>query len=136
MPTVSVTRRARFSAARRLRRADWSEAQNLVSYGELTRLHGHDFVLDVTVRGEAGTASGMVVDLKALKALLIEVAVAPLNRRDLADTPLLAGQVPSTENLLAALWRQLSERLEAGLKLVEVRVEEGVGRSVAYRGEA
>jgi 6-pyruvoyltetrahydropterin/6-carboxytetrahydropterin synthase len=132
---VEVTRRARFSAARRLARRGWSEARNESVYGRSARRHGHDFTLDVTVGGEVSEETGMVVDLKNLKALIARHVIDALDHRDLDDVELLKGWVPTDENLVMAIWRQLSGRLGGGHRLVELTLRQGADRAVSCRGE-
>jgi 6-pyruvoyltetrahydropterin/6-carboxytetrahydropterin synthase len=132
---VSVTRRVRFSAARRLARSDWSDLQNARVYGGSAELHGHDFALDVTLRGAVPDATGMVVDLKRLKQLVETRVVARLDRRDLTRSALLAGRVATMENLVLAIWRVLTQELDPELKLEEVRLHEGLQRSAMCRKE-
>jgi len=132
---ISVTRRVRFSAARRLARADWSHARNAQVYGRWSSPHGHDFALDVSVRGPVPRETGMVVDLKQLKQLIETRVVRHLDRCDLTEAALLEGRVATSENLVMAIWRLLSEPLAPGLELEQVTLHEGPFRSASCRGE-
>ena len=130
-----MTRRVSFSAARRLARGDWSAERNAAVYGCWSELHGHDFALDVTVRGVPPAATGMVVDLKRLKQLVETSVVAKLDRRDLTRSELLAGRVATLENMVMAIWRELTRQLHPEFELEEVRLCQGSQRSAACRGE-
>ena len=130
------------SAARRLARADWDPARNARVYGPKAELHGHDFTLEVTVRGVPPEPTGMVVDLKRLKQLIEASVVAKLDSRDLNRSALLGGKVATIENIVVAIWRQLRRDLDPGFDLDEVRLFEGPRvahgertRRVAARGD-
>jgi hypothetical protein len=67
-----ITRRMEFSATHRLWRSDWDESRNKEVFGPRAdrRQHGHNYVLEVTLRGPVHPETGMVMDLKALKDVL------------------------------------------------------------------
>jgi 6-pyruvoyltetrahydropterin/6-carboxytetrahydropterin synthase len=132
--TISVTRRAVFSAARSLRSGALDEDGNARLFGPERNLHGHDFTLLVTLVGEAPPETGMVMDLKALSRLIRAEVTAPLDRTLLDGAAMLEGLPPTTENLARAIWRRLAPNLKPG-SLHEVALLEGSGKGVRYRGE-
>ncbi len=108
---IRVTRRYRFSASHRLHAAALSDEQNRALYGKCDNPHGHghDYVLDVSVRGPV-EADGRAADLVALDALVARAVLSGLDYRDLnREVPGLAGLVPTTENLM----REVRRRLDA-----------------------
>ncbi|MEQ9569769.1 MAG: 6-carboxytetrahydropterin synthase [Longimicrobiales bacterium] len=124
MPTL--TRRIRFRASHRYRRAAWSEADNRRVFGEQGRSHEHDWTVDVTVRGRLDSATGWTVDLGVLDARLGEIRDR-LAGRDVAEAlpdfgP--SGLQPSTEELARWFWSQVAGRLPDDVALVRVRVAE------------
>ena len=60
---AASTRRFSFSAGHRYHVAQWSDAENDRVFGRLTVPHGHNYTLDVTVRGPIDDTTGMVMDL-------------------------------------------------------------------------
>ena len=64
------TRRFSFAAGHHYRVAAWSAADNVRAFGSLMTPHGHNYTLDVTVRGPIDPVTGMVVDLAELKRLV------------------------------------------------------------------
>jgi 6-pyruvoyltetrahydropterin/6-carboxytetrahydropterin synthase len=60
---VYATRKFTFSSAHRYWRPEWSAEDNTRVFGNLTVPHGHNYVLEVTVRGAVDPATGMVMDL-------------------------------------------------------------------------
>lgn len=109
-----VSRSVEFSAAHRLFREDLSDAENLALFGPCSNPygHGHNYVLEVTVAGPLDPATGMVVHFQDLKRILHEIVVAPLDHRHLNhDVPFLSGILPTSENLVAALWPRLDQAI-------------------------
>lgn len=108
---ILVTRLVEFSAAHRLYREDWSESKNREIFGACSNPygHGHNYCLEVSILGEPDPETGMVVHFQRLKALLHETVEVPLDHRHLNhDVPFLKGKLPTSENLLIALWDQLA----------------------------
>jgi len=131
---VSIVRSVRFRAAHRYWRCDWSEAENHRIFGQYTRLHEHDWVLEVTASGETDPATGFVLDLGALDALLEEV-VGPLRESDLEEAIAEVregGMIPSTENLARWAFERLAGRMPGTSRLVKVRVSESDGLAAEF----
>jgi 6-pyruvoyltetrahydropterin/6-carboxytetrahydropterin synthase len=109
---VHVTRKFAFSAAHRYWRSEWSAAENIRVFGNLTGVHGHNYALEVTVAGRVDPVTGMVIDLAELKRLVGEEVVARFDHADLNQDPLFSGGViPTTENLARAAWDLLAVKL-------------------------
>ena len=68
--TVLVGRRESFNAAHQLCDPDLSDDENRRLFGKCANLHGHNYVLEVTVAGEIDQATGYVLDLKMLSNLI------------------------------------------------------------------
>jgi 6-pyruvoyltetrahydropterin/6-carboxytetrahydropterin synthase len=139
MPTMNLTRRVRFSAAHRYHRPEWSEARNREVFGPCANPHGHghDYALEVTVRGEVDAVTGFSVDLGVLDALLREAVVEPFDHQHLNHAvPEFApgGMIPTCENILLVVWARLEGRLEPA-RLVRLRLYEGADLYVDYAGE-
>lgn len=127
------TRRFAFSAAHRYWVAAWSADENARVFGRLTVPHGHNYLVDVTVRGAIDEATGMVMDLAELKRIVGEVVVDRFDHADLNADPLFQDRVPTTENLAIAVWDLLAPKVGAE-RLWQVRVWEDQTLWVDYRG--
>ncbi len=136
MPTVRVTRRLHFSAAQRLHNPALSDEENAAVFGLCNNpnWHGHNYELDVTVEGEPEARTGYVVDLGHLRDAAEEV-IGELDHKNLnLDVPWLQGVIPSTENLVVALWERLAPRVPRG-RLVRLVLWETPRNFVEYTGE-
>ena len=138
MPRVRITRRLHFCAAHRLARPEWSEEKNRRVFGDCANpnWHGHNYDLEVTVRGPVNPDTGYVMDLKALKDLVNRRVVNDLDHGNLnLDVAWLKGIVPSTENLAVAIWERIAPRIPAPAELDRVVLWETPRHWVEYRGE-
>jgi 6-pyruvoyltetrahydropterin/6-carboxytetrahydropterin synthase len=127
------TRRFAFSAGHRYWVEAWSADENQRAFGHLTVPHGHNYTVDVTVRGAIDETTGMVIDLAELKRIVGEAVVDRFDHADLNADPLFRDRVPTTENIAIAVWGLLAPKL--GLdRLWQVRVWEDPTLYVDYRG--
>ncbi len=124
MATVRLTRAIEFSASLRYWRSDLSPAENERLFGRATARHGHNYRLEVTLRGEPDPATGMVIDLKDLQEVLDREIMARFDHRDLtADTPYFEKEVPTPENFARLIHRLLLPALPEGM-LDRIRLEQ------------
>lgn len=134
--TVYVTRQVHFNAGHRLNNPTKSAAWNKKMFGLCNNAfgHGHNYVLEATVRGQPDPETGYVIDLGVLKEILDRVVVQPCDHRSLNDqVPFLKGVIPSTENLVIAFWNQIEPHIVGG-RLDAVRLYETPRNFAEYRG--
>ncbi|HKF37645.1 MAG TPA: 6-carboxytetrahydropterin synthase [Ktedonobacteraceae bacterium] len=134
---VYLTRRASFSASHRLWSRQLTEAENYAVYEKCANPngHGHNYVLEVTVRGAPDPQTGMVLNLTQLKDAMHEQVVNWVDHKHLNyDVPWLEGSIPTTEVLVVKFWDRLAEMLPRGL-LYEVKLYETENNIASYRGE-
>lgn len=128
MPVLRLTHRSRFCAALRLASPQLDEEENRAAYGACysPHYHGHDYTLEVTVAGEPDPRTGILVDYRRLADLVEERILRHVDHRNLnEDVAFLAGVVPTSENLARRFWERLAAALPPGLRLVELRLQEG-----------
>jgi len=114
--TVMVGRRESFNAAHQLYDPGLSEDENRRLFGKCVNLHGHNYVLEVTVAGGIDAATGYVVDLKFLSDVICRQVIQDVDHRNLnTDVPWLSGRIPTAENLAMTFWDRLQPELPAGL---------------------
>jgi 6-pyruvoyltetrahydropterin/6-carboxytetrahydropterin synthase len=137
MPIVRVTRRLHFSAGHRLHNPELSDAENQEVYGLCNNPsgHGHNYGLEVTLKGEVDHKTGYVFDLKRLKELVEKAVLVDVDHANLnVDVSWLQGVIPTAENIAVAVWRRLAVELPEGM-LERVRVSESERNFVEYYGE-
>jgi 6-pyruvoyltetrahydropterin/6-carboxytetrahydropterin synthase len=105
-----VTRRYEFAASHRLHSAELSEAENQELYGKCNNPygHGHNYVVEVSVRGPLDANTGRAVDTVRLDQLVQQEVIAPFDHRNLnTEVPNFAAVVPTSENLGFEICRRL-----------------------------
>ena len=132
-----VTAKLGFSAAHRLhnpaRDAEWN--RRVYDKCDNAGGHGHNYVMEVSVRGKVDPETGMVIDLKRLKDLMREHVVDRVDHRNLnTDVDFLRDVIPTAENLARSFWLQLAPAISPGV-LHEIVLHETEKNSVIYRGE-
>lgn len=133
---VSITRQVHFNSAHRLYNPTKSQQWNEDKYGMCTNphWHGHNYVLEVTVRGQPDPETGYIMDLGDLKHILNQAVVDKCDHRNLNDeVPFLRGVIPSTENLVIAFWNEIAPHITAG-RLHCVRLYETPRNFAEYHG--
>lgn len=129
LPLLTMTRRMKFCAAHRYYNPAWDEARNEAEFGGCTRVHGHNYVLEASVAGPVDPRTGMLMSVSDLKAILDEEVRKPFDHRQLEkDTPGLQGRVPTSENLVRAIWARVAPRVlgagEGQYRLARLRLFE------------
>lgn len=127
------TRRFAFAAGHRYWVDAWSAAENERRFGRLTVPHGHNYTLDVTVRGPLDERTGMVIDLGELKRIVTDAVVERFDHADLNADSLFRGRVPTTENLAIVVWELLAPKLGSE-RLWRIRVWEDPTLYADYYG--
>ncbi len=130
---ASTTRRFTFSAGHRYHVAQWSADENARAFGRLTVPHGHNYTLDVTVRGPIDLRTGMVIDLGELKEIVNATVIERFDHADLNADALFRDRIPTTENIALAVWELLAPKLGPD-RLARVRVWEDPTLFVDYDG--
>jgi len=137
---VSLTKRYRFSASHRLHNEGLSTEENSRVFGKCNSPygHGHNYIVEVTLRGPIDPSTGMVMDLGLLDQTVQQEVLDRFDHTYLnLDVPNFQGRVPTTENLCVEIYNLLRGRLEAAegnAHLEKVRLEETSSNSFEYSG--
>jgi 6-pyruvoyltetrahydropterin/6-carboxytetrahydropterin synthase len=97
--------------------------------------HGHNFDLHVTIKGIADPETGFVYDAKKLSTIIRDHVTDKLDHKNLnVDVDFMAGKLCSIENLVVAIWEQLSPQLPADVQLHALKLYETPRIYVEYFG--
>ncbi len=135
---VYLTRKAEFSASHYYHNPEFTPEENQRVFGKCNNPHGHghNYTLEVTVKGNVDQRSGFVVDLKELKEIMNREVIDAMDHRflnkEVAD---FHDQIPTTESLAISIWRRLQPKLNVA-ELHRVRVYETPDLFVDFYGEA
>lgn len=100
--------------------------------GKCSRLHGHNWRVEVEVEARELNAIGMAIDFADLKAATREL-VDELDHRHLNDLSAFEEHNPTAENVARYCYRALSERLnEDGVRVSAITIWETDRACVRY----
>jgi 6-pyruvoyltetrahydropterin/6-carboxytetrahydropterin synthase len=131
---VAVIRREHFNAAHRLYCNDWSDDQNMATFGKcsLPHYHGHNYELEIKVTGEVDPTTGFVMDLKELSDLVNEKVIEKFDHKNLnVDTDEFRNLNPTAENIAVVIYDLLRPHIKPSLDLF-VRLFETPRNYVEY----
>ena len=137
MPNVTVTRRMHFNAAHRVHNPALSDAENTELFGKCNNpnWHGHNYTLDVSVSGEISPKTGYVVDLSHIKAVVNREVIDKVDHRNMnVEVDFMKGKIPTTENIVVAIWNVLAPVI-APAKLERLVLWETQNNAAEYRGQ-
>jgi 6-pyruvoyltetrahydropterin/6-carboxytetrahydropterin synthase len=135
---VYLTRKCEFSASHHYHNPAFTAEENQRVFGKCNNPHGHghNYALEVTVKGEADATTGFVVDLKELKDIMNREVVDAMDHRYLNhEVPEFKSQIPTTENIAIAIWKRLQGKLHIA-QLHRVRLYEMEDLWVDFYGAA
>jgi 6-pyruvoyltetrahydropterin/6-carboxytetrahydropterin synthase len=127
----------RFNAAHRVHNPSLSDEENRALFGKCNNpnWHGHNYTLEVAVRGSIDERTGYVMDLSALRDLVQREVIEKVDHRNLnIEVDFMRGINPTAENITLAMWRVLEPRI-APARLVRLRLWETENNYVEYEGE-
>uniref|UniRef100_A0A8D3CCK1 6-pyruvoyl tetrahydrobiopterin synthase n=1 Tax=Scophthalmus maximus TaxID=52904 RepID=A0A8D3CCK1_SCOMX len=114
-----------------------SDEENKQVYGKCNNPngHGHNYKVEVTVRGKIDRVTGMVMNLTDLKRCIEDVIMTPLDHKNLdKDVPYFANVVSTTENLAVYIWDNMAKAVQSNV-LYEIKIHETDKNIIVYRGE-
>ena len=128
-----LTLSTHFSAAHRLALPSLTLEQNSEIYGLCARVngHGHNYHLEVTIKGEMDPRTGMIADLVEFQNAIDTHVVKPFDHTFLnKDIPYFAEVVPTAENIAVHIRDLLREPIkEIGASLHKVKLIESPNNS-------
>ena len=91
--------------------------------GKCESLHGHNWKVEVTVKGAQLNDIGLLVDFKELKKILASV-IEKLDHKHLNDIKPFVDVNPSSENLSEYIYKEFKTLLPSGINIASVTVWE------------
>ena len=138
MATAYLTRIEKFNAAHKLWVKDWTPEKNVEVFGKCANKnwHGHNYVVEVTVKGTPDPLTGFIMDAKKLSLIIKEKVVDILDHSNLnLDVPFIPeGTQPTTEVLAILIWQQLAPHID-GCTLHKIKLRETDTIYAEYFGE-
>lgn len=135
-PMVYLTKVYEFSAAHRLHSYALSDAENQDIFGKCNNPagHGHNYVLEVTIKGDVDERTGLVAGLNFLDEVVQKQVYARFDYKHLnVDTPEFETLNPTSENFVKVLWNILEPNLRP-VTLHRLRLRETPKNHFDYYG--
>jgi 6-pyruvoyltetrahydropterin/6-carboxytetrahydropterin synthase len=133
---VEVTQQFEFAAAHRLHCPKLSDGENVDVFGKCNNPngHGHNYVVEVSVRGVPDSQTGSITPLPKFEAAVRDHVIDRLDHKHLNDDTVEFAEVnPTVENIAKVVWGLLDGRLPGGA-LSNVRVYETPKTWADYAG--
>jgi 6-pyruvoyltetrahydropterin/6-carboxytetrahydropterin synthase len=136
---MEITRREEFSAAHCLFNPGFSDEKNEALYGLCANpnYHGHNYVVEVTLRGPVDPDTGMTFNLADLKETMRREVIDKVDHKNLNEDAagFMKNRIPTAENVAISIWECLEGHIGGGL-LHRVRLFENERNFVDYYGDA
>ncbi len=112
MSNPFLTKIFHFSAAHQYGHDDWSAEKNWEVFGPDSKVHGHNYTLEVMVTAAVSPETGFIVDLGELMGIVQKYVIDILDHSQFdKDVEWFKDKQPSTENLVKFIWDQIKPRL-------------------------
>lgn len=113
-----------FNAAHQYGHDDWSDDKNWEVFGPDSKIHGHNYTLEVMVTAEVNDDTGFIVDLGQLKEIVNNNVINILDHSLFnKEVEWFNDKQPSSENLVIFIWSQIEPYLD-GVTLHRIRLHE------------
>ena len=123
-----------FNAAHQYGHDDWSDDKNWEVFGPDSKVHGHNYTLEVMVTAEVNRDTGFIVDLGQLKEVVNNNVINILDHTQFEkEVKWFNDKQPSSENLVVFIWSQIEPYLN-DVTLHRVRLHETLTIFTDYYG--
>ena len=113
-----------FNAAHQYGHKNWPSEKNWAVFGPDSKIHGHNYTLEVMVTGPINKETGFIVDLGDLKKIVKTHVIDILDHSQFdVEVSWFKNRQPSSENLVKYIWHQIEPRLKDA-KLYRIRLHE------------
>jgi len=120
-----ITKQFKFCAAHKYWNDKWSEDKNHEVFEDDVKVHGHNYALDITLKGNINPGSGFAVNISKLKKIVNKKVIKFLDHSEIQkDIKWFKNKQPSTENLVLFIWEQIADDIPDGAQLYKVKLRE------------
>ena len=110
---VSFSRVYQFSAAHRLHSQLLSDKENVEVYDKCNNLygHGHDYTVEVTIKGEVDPLTGMIMPLPKLDQAVNDLLKTLDHKHLNFEVPFFKDHISTGEIIIQYIWDELDQRI-------------------------
>ncbi|MAR15560.1 MAG: hypothetical protein CMG21_03880 [Candidatus Marinimicrobia bacterium] len=122
---IYLTKQYKFCAAHRYWNDDWSDQKNIEVFDEDIKIHGHNYALSITVKGQIDTDSGFIIDIKKLNKIVSKYIIDIFDHSQIEkDIDWFKDKQPSTENMVFFMWNEIVDKIPSGAILHCIKLRE------------
>ena len=122
---IYLTKQYKFCAAHKYWNDDWSDQKNIEVFDEDVKVHGHNYSLSITVKGEIDNGSGFIINIKKLNKIVSKYIIDIFDHSQIEkDIDWFKNKQPSTENMLFFIWNEIVNRIPSGAILHCIKLRE------------
>ena len=120
-----ITKQFKFCAAHKYWNDNWTDEKNKEIFEDDIKIHGHNYLLDITIKGETSKDSGFILNISDLKKIVDKHVLAYLDHSQIEkDIDWFKDKQPSTENLVVFIWNQINPHILGNGKLFKIKLRE------------
>ncbi len=122
---IYLTKQYKFCAAHKYWNDDWSDQKNIEVFDEDVKVHGHNYALSITVKGQIDDGSGFIIDIKKLNKIVSKYIIDIFDHSQIEkDIDWFKNKQPSTENMIFFMWNEIVNRIPSGAILHCIKLRE------------
>ena len=122
---IYLTKQYKFCAAHRYWNNNWTEQKNKEVFEEDVKIHGHNYILSITVKGDINEDSGFIIDIKKLNQIINKEVINIFDHSQIEkDISWFKNKQPSTENMVVFIWNQIVNQIPSNALLHCVKLRE------------
>ena len=122
---IYLTKQYKFCAAHKYWNNDWSDQKNIEVFDEDIKVHGHNYALSITVKGQIDDDSGFIIDIKKLNKIVSKYIIDIFDHSQIEkDINWFKNKQPSTENMVFFMWNEIVDRIPSGAILHCIKLRE------------
>jgi 6-pyruvoyltetrahydropterin/6-carboxytetrahydropterin synthase len=122
----TLTKVYHFSAAHRLHSEKYSDEENRRIFGKCNnpKGHGHDYYIEVKIKGNVDPETGMLINLSELDETMRDILEELDHTRLDIEIPVFRECQPSGENIVNYIWVRLQPKMMKKAKLYYLKLWE------------
>ncbi len=122
---IYLTKQYKFCAAHKYWNNNWSDQKNKEVFDEDIKIHGHNYTLSITVKGEINSDSGFIIDIKELNKVVSKYIINIFDHSQIEkDISWFKNKQPSTENMVVFMWNKIVDKIPSKAILHCIKLRE------------
>ncbi|XP_054155689.1 6-pyruvoyl tetrahydrobiopterin synthase-like [Oppia nitens] len=137
-PLVYFTRIETFDSAHRLNSGQLDGQTNRETFGKCNTIHGHNYRVELTVKGTADPVTGILCNNYVLKEIMSDTILKPFDHKFIDEDVSYFrddSHTSTLENIVIYIWKAVSDRLPTNVRLHQIKLYSTEKNVVTFSGE-